>query len=477
MRWDQSLTRRQRVILLALAMGVVSVISMLAWSVWSTLGTVASAALPTPPPTLPASATPVPAQMNAALLRLPGGLVSTPAPSPSPMPTFDVYQAGIISAEVADVREVRTRGDTPLTLVDELDMARALYAHYKAQPPLPIRVWPVLETLGLADPKLPLIDVITQAEQVASLYAPETTELFLRRDWDGSITDVETQLAYGYARAFADNYGDLTTLYDGAASLDRRLALAAVAAGDAVVSAWLLNDAMPSEPGPMTDAAATVLENLTRAACPQWRDDNALLEQLSCLDLELGIDFVSSRYWAGGTAAMDAIVLRPPRSTEQLLRPERYAEADEPLVPLSIEPELGTGWALSETETLGEVLMGLVVTSWSEGKVGADAVAGWGGDLLQVWQGPEGGRVAAWQLDWDDSRTAALFHGHLLDLMPRALVRGQIRDTTSPAPLARGRWWSGDQGTIFLYRRANHVWLVWGDDPAAVEAVAVSALP
>ncbi len=415
--------------------------------------------------------------MNTVPVAASGTLASTPSPSPSPVPRFDVFHAGIISGEVAAARQVHTRWDTPLTLVDKLDMARALYAHYQARPPLSTKMWPVLEVLGLWDPGPPSINVVAQSEQMASLYAPETAEFYLRRDWDGALAVVEAQLAYGYARAFSDNYGDLAALQESAGSLDRRLAIAAVAQGDAVVSVWLANDVMPAQPGSLPDAAATIRDHIARVVCPQWRGDAELLAEIACLDLDLGVDFLSSRYWAGGTAGMDAVVLRPPRSTEQILHPDRYAIPDEPLVLLPIEPALGSSWTLTRTDTLGEALMGLVVAAWSKGEVSADAVAGWGGDLLQVWQSPEGARVAAWQLDWDDSRAAALVYGHLLDVMPRALVKGLIHDTTPPASLPGGRWWSGGQGTIYLYRRANHIWLVWGDDPASVEIVAAAALP
>jgi hypothetical protein len=475
-RWDQSLTRRQRAILLALALSVVLVISLLAWSVWSTLGAAASSPLPTPPPTLSPSPTPMPTGVVSPTVS--SAFAPTPSPSPTPAEVFDVFRAGIISANVADARDVRVRLDTPLTLVDEFDMTRAIYTHFKAEPPLPIRMALALEALKLGNGEPSQVDVVKQAHSVASLYAPETSELFLRRDWDGSIATIERQLAYGYARAFADYYGDLAALRADAGSLDQQVALAAVGEGDAVVSAWLTNADVPSDPGNPSGAAAAIWSDIADTVCPQWRaDESDLWQALSCLDLDLGVPFAVAHFRDGGTEAMDTVVLRPPRSTEQILHPDRYAEGDEPLVLLPIEPALGAGWTLTGTETLGEALMGLVVSSWSKGTVGAEAVAGWGGDLLQVWEGPERSSVVAWQMDWDESRTASLFHGQLLDVMPRPLVRGLIRDTTPPASLTRGRWWSGGQGTVFLYRRANHVWLVWGDTPEAVEAVAVAALP
>ncbi len=472
MRWHQSLTRRQRLILLTLAFGVVSVISLLGWSIWTTMGAAMANPIPTPLPTLMLSPTPMPVK------DAPEEDPTPTSPQSQSSPAFDVYRAGIISADVTEARKAHTHLDTPLTLVNELDMARALYSHYKAQPPLAQRILAVFQVMRIWEGALPQVDVVAQAADVASLYAPESAELYLRRGWNGELPTIETQLAYGYAYAFSNGYGDLAALQEDAGSLDHQLALSAVAKGDAVVSVWLMHEAMPSGPTSLSSAAANIRDDIVHAACPQWRKaEEELLQTISCLDFDLGVTFASARYWNGGTAAMDAAVARPPRSTEQILHPDRLAEVDEPLVLSPIVPALGSAWSLTTTETLGEALMGFVIAGWSEGELDAEAVVGWGGDLLQVWEAPEEGRVVAWQMDWDDSRTAALFQGHLLELMPDALVKGLIRDTTPPAPLTRGRWWSGGQGTVFLYRRANHIWLVWGDTPEAVETVAVAAMP
>lgn len=473
MRWHQSLTRRQRLIILTLALSVVSVISLLAWSIWTTMDAAMASSIPTPSPTLTPSPTPEPVRNALEEESIP---VSTPQPQSSP--AFDVFQAGIIFTDVTEARKARTHLDTPLTLVNELDMARALYTHYKAQPPLAQRILAVFQDMHLWEGALPQVDVVGQAADVASLYIPESAELYLRRDWKGELPTIETQLAYGYAYALSNGYGNLDALQADAGSLDHQLALSAVAKGDAVVSVWLMHGAMPSESASRPQAAADIRDDIVSAACPQWREtEEAFLQAVSCLDFDLGVPFASSRYWSGGTTAMDAAIARPPRSTEQILHPERFAEVDEPLVLSPIVPTLGSAWSLTKTETLGEALMSLVIQGWSKGELGAEVVEGWGGDLLQVWEAPGEGRVAAWQMDWDDSRTAALFQGHLLKLMPRALVKGLVRDTTPPAPLTRGHWWSGRQGTVFLYRRANHVWLVWGDTPEAVELVAVAAMP
>jgi hypothetical protein len=174
----------------------------------------------------------------------------------------------------------------------------------------------------------------------------------------------------------------------------------------------------------------------------------------------------------GGLQALDEVILRPPRSTEQIMHIDRYLDGDEPRVLTPLEPQLGRDWTLQASDTLGEALTGFILNDWSTGQYSYEAVENWGGDLLQVWDAEDSSKLAVWQLIWDTSPAAVDFYGIMLDLMPRPLLRGIVRDTTPSAGLPRGRWWAGAQGAVFLYRRANRITLIWGSNDTAVEAVA-----
>jgi len=457
-RWYRSLTPAQQRILLAMALALVAVVGLLGWSVWSTLQAgqglsplttpgIDDSVLPTPTPSLTPTA--------------------TPSPTPTPTPQFDVSRAGIVAGQVADARNSTTRWGTPLTVVDNTGMAQAVYAHNKAWGPAAMPERSVLEALKLWDESPLRLDAVGQAEVTAALYAPEVEELYLRRDWYGSLEMLETQLAYGYARSLPDQYGDLVTRVEEAPSLDRRLTLTAVAEGDAFVSTLLYLGITPGETG--TD---DVYDAVSQAICPEWQTEDALLEDLSCLSFRLGTEFAVAQYRDGGTEALDEAILRPPRSTEQLLNPIAYADSEEPTVLVPLDAGLGRGWELTTTQTLGQVLTHKVLAEWTNELVEGDGAAGWAGDLLQVWHGSDDSALAAWQLDWDSLDRAVSFYFVLRDMLPNPLVRGLITDTTPEPSLPGGRWWSGGQGAVFLVRRARTVWLIWSDDAAAVESAA-----
>lgn len=453
--------------------GLIAVLGLLGWNVWNAISLPQTPSpLPTPTlrPTLTPSLTPTPT------------LTLTPSATPTetPLPPFDIAQAGMIAAGVSDARGRLSRWSTPLTLVnDQIGMSVILYRLYDAYPPSLVQLQPHLQALRLWFWDEVRVDPVAQAPAVAALYASDTEELYLRRDWPGARDVLEWQIAYGYARAVPDQYGDLPRLIENADSLDHRLALAAVGDGDALFSLWRYAGATPG-----STRAQALTDVIADAISPHWRPTDPLLDDLSQLSLRLGAAFVTDLYAQGGTAAVDAAVLRPPRSTAQLLQVERYLAGDVPQALTSLQPQLGRGWVLSSTETLGEALIRLALLEWSDGAISADEigerVTHWSGDLLQVWGGPDSAAgtpadVVAWKTVWDSSRNAANFYGTLVEILPQPLLPGAIDSTTPPAKLLGGRWWAGPQGAVSLYRSANRVWLVWGTDAATVETLAVTA--
>lgn len=466
MRENHGLTARQRRIIAILTIGALTIIGLLIWSVWSTMQTappLAASSSPTKPITILPTA------------------IETPLPTltaaPTEIPTFDVATAGQIAAKVAEVRGFQGFWSTPLTLVDEYNLSVALYRHYEIYPPFVTQadiIWKVLHLRTSSQDEnaasLPSsLDVVSQADKTAAIYLPQTEEYYFRRDWAGKIEVLETQLVYGYARALPDQYGNITQLIAEATSLDRRLALIAAADGDALLTLWLYA-------GIEQDAnkAGNLKDIIAQGMLPLWKKPEETYAIISRLPLELGGAFALALFKEEGIQALDDVIIRPPRSTEQILHIDKYLESDEPQVLIPVDLPLGRDWSLQATETLGEALIGLTLEKWSMGEYSLVEAENWGGDLLQVWDAEDGSYLALWQIALDSSGDAATFYGNLLDLLPRPLLRGIVNDTTASAGLPRGRWWAGGQGAVFIYRRSNRIVLVWGNNSLAVENAAIS---
>lgn len=482
MRWYRDLTPTQRRIIASLLAAVILVTGGAMWAVWTTIQSWPQVSpLPTPTPSPPTD-TPT---ASPTLTPTPPP-TATPKPTITPIPTFDPTEAGAIAAEVAEARGVIQRWSTPLTLIDRAELMTLLEAHYQTHPPLALEIRTTLDLLALwhwaapeeattpaAPPRraAPSIDLITQARYLAAWYVPEEGQIYLRRDWRGDLATLRHQLAYAYARAIPEQYGELARLRRETISLDHRIALRAVAEGDALLGLWRYAGLQPG-----SAEAEALTEEVLRALPPRWHPRDLLLTDLARLTFDLGQQFAVAQYQAGGLEALNTALIRPPRSTEQMLHPTHYRGNQEPLVLMPLTPDLGQGWVEIHTEIIGEALMGLTMLEWSNGQIGAEATVNWGGDLLQAWEGPEGARVVLWQTAWDSSGDAAHFYGEMLAILPGPHVQGQIPDAPAPVTLPQSRWWANETGALSLGRAANRVILVWGATPDAVER-AVLALP
>jgi len=124
-------------------------------------------------------------------------------------------------------------------------------------------------------------------------------------------------------------------------------------------------------------------------------------------------------------ADVDRAYSDPPRSSEQILHPERYWDPERRDEPIAVEPgqagrELGSGFTRAATGTLGELTLGTLVGAPTPAVDGSDpnvvfaaawtnaAATGWGGDRWELWT--RGDRAAVLLATvWDTERDAEEF--------------------------------------------------------------------
>jgi hypothetical protein len=132
--------------------------------------------------------------------------------------------------------------------------------------------------------------------------------------------------------------------------------------------------------------------------------------------------------YVGGNAFVDELLRRadgrwnlvnlaykahPPSSTEQVLHPAAYFDADEPdRVSMRARKVLGTAWTRAAAGTWGELQTRELLATGVGGA--ADAAAGWGGDRYELWQSDAGlGDVLVLRWRWDTPRDQREFAGKL----------------------------------------------------------------
>jgi hypothetical protein len=118
-----------------------------------------------------------------------------------------------------------------------------------------------------------------------------------------------------------------------------------------------------------------------------------------------GMLLVSDVYRTGGFPLIDKMYARPPRSTEQVLHPEKYLAGEVPR-PIA-DPRPPSGYTLSTADTLGELSTRILLERCLDAPVAERAAAGWAGDRFGVFVGPQRRLGLAWISAWDTEEDAS----------------------------------------------------------------------
>jgi hypothetical protein len=285
----------------------------------------------------------------------------------------------------------------------------------------------MLGLLGLVPEGLKLRDVSASlfGEGVAGYYDPRTKKL---RTVTGPATGTrvlaEVVMAHELTHALEDQRYDLLDDVERQHDdTDAGLARLSLIEGSATA---VMNSYMTRY-----FSAEEVLGGTLASAFADTGDVPAFLQAQLVFPYLGGASFVTYlRERAGGSWALvdTAERVRPPASTEQVLHPPRYLQADEPKpVALRIGRALGTRWTRAASGTWGELQTREMLAD-SGGGGAEEAAAGWGGDRWELWRSrPLGDGCAApcrdadvlvmrWR--WDSTRDEQQFAARL-----RAWVR------------------------------------------------------
>jgi hypothetical protein len=258
--------------------------------------------------------------------------------------------------------------------------------------------------------------------QVAGFYDPEGSYFALvRRDGQGGLAD-DTIVVHELTHALQDQHFDLRKFVSGDPLSDSQTARAALVEGDATLTmmsfvlqadeldglmsvaqtlrSWMKDPAgfvstMPDMPG-----------GAELAGAPAWVRDSLLFSYFQ------GFDFCLKVRRQGGQKLLDrAFTTDPPRSTEQILHPEKwFGERDDPAVLAG--PDLSRelpGYRKAAEGELGEAsLRTLLREALKKDEKAVAAAAGWDGDRFTVYE-KEGRTVLVWLTEWDTEADAAEF--------------------------------------------------------------------
>lgn len=372
-----------------------------------------------------------------AIASLPGAHAAADEAATTPMMTIEAAQAAVTQT-MTSVAEIRGLDFKQEVQVEVLDDARArehainrfmkFYTEerIRAEEQAYILMGVLPEGTDVLEIMLGVLE-----EQAGGFYDPDTKSFYVLDDIPAAVAPIV--VAHELTHALEDQHfdidGRLNEVIDDA---DATFARSAIHEGSAmlVMNRYML-DAIaagtmdPNALGAMAETEAGRAEKLN--AMPPALTRSLLGSYL------LGMSFLLR----GNMLAMvddfpladvDRSYDDAPRSSEQILHPEKYWNPERRDDPVDVGPAnvlkvLGDRWNRVESGVLGELMAGVMVgaptpspsaaSMLSEGKHWTnDAASGWDGDLWELWRRGDDA-ILVLKIEWDSADDAAEFAGAL----------------------------------------------------------------
>jgi hypothetical protein len=336
-----------------------------------------------------------------------------------------------------------------------------------------------LERWGMIPPgtdyQAMLLDLLT--EQIAGYYDPDTKKLTISQSAGEDPIWAEMVLTHEIEHGLQDQSFDLHRFEDLPASEgDAAAARHALVEGDGIA---LMIEVLLARRQSKVDWASPMLATVIEKGMSVPDTDGDTLDKVPLAIREAmvfpyraGFGFVAALRRRQPWRAVDAAFARPPRSTEQILHPERYL-ADDPPIPIEARvPAALPGFAIVHSTVWGELGFDLWLRSHGVDERGAaEAAAGWGGDRVIVLARPGERRAARAvgiaRTEWDsevDAIEAAEAAGKAL---ADAVVGGTIERSATVMRLF------GIDGTVsWIERKGPSLVIVLGAPAWSAESLA-----
>jgi len=215
-------------------------------------------------------------------------------------------------------------------------------------------------------------------------------------------------LFHEYVHALQDQHYDLSAFLD-RSTLDRTISSLSLVEGDADIfcQAFLENLNISH-----LELIASQLGNLTG----HGEDPPYGFSSVFSSPYELGYDFVYSLLERDEDffARMENSYANPPRTSEQILHPEKYL-AGESALPVKM-PRAPDDAIMRVNSTIGEFLIRQMFNRYLDVNLSQRAAEGWGGDSMVIHDLPNGSVRCTWATVWDTDDDAREFDDTLEEL-------------------------------------------------------------
>jgi hypothetical protein len=415
-----------------------------------------------------------------------GGSAPAPAPTATPSPTEalptptstpiagatpSASQRAVleeIKARAAEVRELE-----PLAEVECRFLTReAAEAYLRRLVEEEMRVHfreaqPVYELLGFISPGDDLMDLALRlvSSQIVGLYDTDEETMFVIGQDDELDTMGVITLAHEFVHALQDQHFDLDALLEQEEAdedwdWDVDLARTALVEGDATVAEtdYVLRFIGL---GDLFNLDFAEIERLTS----ELEDFPEALQQELFFPYTAGADFVTTLFDDGGWMAINGAFDAPPTTTEQILHPEKYlaGETRHEIALPDLTPELGEGWELQTSNTLGEFLLSNHLDTQLSRAEAENAAAGWGGDRWALYSDGAAGMLLLLVVEWDAPEELYEFFAAYVDWLD-SRSSGAWEPSADDAAL-----WQGERESVYASQEGGRATIIVSTEAEALE--------
>jgi hypothetical protein len=371
-----------------------------------------------------------------------------------------------LSSAVAHLREM-TLGSVPVQVVTQDELRELLLKNSEDDLIQVATAQDLYVLLDFLEDGQNLYNILIEAyaQGILGFYDPENDELCLV-SYTSDFGPLEKLiLVHEYAHALQDQHFNLTSLWKKDYNSDISMAVNSLVEGDAmlVTAAYYLNFLSEPERRLIGDLS-------TEPGREPGADVPMVVQKNMMFPYRYGVEFVGAIFSNGGWEAVNRAYNYPPKSTEQIMHPEKYyRQKDDPrsVILPNIAAALGTGWSELDSDVFGEFGLLIYLEAFLDPSDAAKAAEGWGGDRYAFLKDDAGKELFLLSSVWDSKKDAREFY-------EACVARAEKKSGEDVGSVLRSkteRRWQSDGYSLYLRQDGASVLLIIAPDETIIDTL------
>lgn len=143
------------------------------------------------------------------------------------------------------------------------------------------------------------------------------------------------------------------------------------------------------------------------------------LDEILFFPYKYGENFILFLYNLGGWNKVNQAYENIPKSTEQIMHPEKYLINENPIKVEGIKLNISE-WTIAKIDTYGEYFLKVMLSNWIDDNLSEKAAEGWGGDNFTFYiKENVSNYIFFWKIAWDTENDALEFLNCFREMMNR----------------------------------------------------------